>query len=69
MPVEGPNIPNRDSVRKHRAVAIEFELVKKCDDRECDGPTQTCSDDQKPERTVIEAQRLAGHVNDCPHKA
>jgi hypothetical protein len=49
MPVESPNIPNRDSVREHRAVAVEFELVKKCNDRECDGPTQTCSNDQKPE--------------------
>ena len=29
MPMEGPNIPDRDSVRKHRAVAIEFELVRK----------------------------------------
>ena len=49
MPMESPNIPNRDSVREHRAVAVEFELVKKCNDRECDGPTQTCSNDQKPE--------------------
>ena len=40
MPVEGPNIPDCDSVRKHRAVAIELELIEKCDDRECDGPTQ-----------------------------
>ena len=69
MPMEGPNIPNRDSIRKHRAVAVEFELVEKCNHGECDGPTQTRSNDQKPERTVLEAQGPAGHVNGCPHKA
>ena len=69
MPVEGPNIPDRDSVRKHRAVAIELELIEKCDDKECDGPTQARANDQKPERTVIEAQCPAGHVNDCPYQA
>ena len=69
MPMEGPNVPDRDSVRKHRAVAIELELIEKCDDWECDGPTQAGANDQKSEQAVIEAKCPAGHVNDCPCQA
>src|SRR6185295_15561062 len=61
MPMEGPNIPNRDGIRKHRAVAIELELMEKRDDRECDGPTEARANDQKSQRTVIEAQALQVH--------
>ena len=69
MPVECPNVPDRDGVRKHRAVAIELEPIEKCDDGECDGPTQARANDQKSERSVIEAKCPAGHFNDCPRQA
>jgi hypothetical protein len=67
--MKGPNVAHCDGVRKHRAVAVQLKSVEERDDRECDGPAQAGANDQKPERTVIEAQCPAGHLNDCPCQA
>ena len=66
---ECPDIADCDSVGKHRAVAIELELVEKRDHSECNGPAQTYSDIRNRNAKVIETQRAAWTCNDCPHKA
>ncbi|UPK06303.1 hypothetical protein [Bradyrhizobium sp. 170] len=64
MPVERPNIPDCICVGKHRAIAIQLELVEKRDHGKRSGPGQAYPDNEIeiPECEIIKAQNAAWHV-------
>ncbi|MEH2553709.1 hypothetical protein V1286_001238 [Bradyrhizobium algeriense] len=64
MPVERPNIPDCICVGKHRAVAIQLELVEKRDHgKRADQVRPTpINEIEIPECEIIKAQNAAWHV-------
>src|SRR5262249_43241688 len=46
MPVECPNILNRNRIGKHGSVSIKCQLIVKCDHYKCDRPGEADSDYQ-----------------------
>ena len=59
VPVERPDILDRDGIGKHRAVGVKLQLIDERDDDECDRPAQTNSDHQGAQAS--ESERMVGH--------